>query len=129
MLVGPNILRRLLLSQPSATDGGTGLIIFALHQLRSHYCTTTEVSAEHPNDEGNSEKKKESKWFTLPPFAKTINASVLRAKLAGKPHLKAADETTALKWVLKCCLELPRNLVQKLFRLRQVWFISNLILY
>ncbi|XVF67505.1 hypothetical protein PTKIN_Ptkin10aG0126600 [Pterospermum kingtungense] len=118
MLVGPNLLRRLLRSQPSATDGGTRLIISALHHLRSSYNTTTELSAEHP--EGNSEKKKESKWFTLPPFAETVNASLLRAKLAGKPNLKAADETTALKWVLKCCPDLPRNLVQKLFRLRQV---------
>ncbi|XWS54741.1 hypothetical protein CRYUN_Cryun10bG0115000 [Craigia yunnanensis] len=120
MLVCPNLLSRLLRSQPYAIDGGTGLIISALHQLRSHYSTTTELSVEHPNDEGNSEKKKESKWFTLPPFAKTVNASVLRAKLARKPHLKATDETTALKWVLKCCPELPRNLIQKLFRLRQV---------
>ena len=128
MLVCPNLLRRLLRSQPSAIDSGTGLIISALQQLRSHYSTTTELSVEHPNDEGNSEKK-ERKWFTLPPFAKTVNASVLRAKLAGKPHLKAADETTALKWVLKCCPELRRSLVQKLFRLRQVWFFTNLSLY
>lgn len=124
MLVGSNLLRRLLRSQPSATDGGTGLIISAIHHLRSNYSTTTELSAEHT--EGNSEKKKESKWFTLPPFAETVNASVVRAKLAGKSHLKAVDETTALKWVLKCCPELPRNLVQKLFRLRQVSFVSNL---
>ncbi|XP_022749158.1 RNA pseudouridine synthase 4, mitochondrial isoform X2 [Durio zibethinus] len=119
MLVGPNLLRRLLRLQPSAIDGGSGLIISVIHQFRSHYSTTAELSADHPNDEGNSEKK-DSKWFTLPPFAKTVNASVLRAKLAGKSHLKEADESTAIKWVLKCCPELPRSLVQKLFRLRQV---------
>ncbi|KAA8545818.1 hypothetical protein F0562_020731 [Nyssa sinensis] len=28
--------------------------------------------------------------------------------------------TTALKWILRCCPQLPRSLVQKLFRLRQV---------
>ncbi|PPD79917.1 hypothetical protein GOBAR_DD23147 [Gossypium barbadense] len=122
MLVGANLLRRLLRSQLSADDGGTGFIITAIYHLRPHYSTTTEFS-----DEGNSEKKKESKWFTLPPFAKTVNASELGAKLARKNHLKSATsaetsayETTALKWVLKCCPELPRNLVQKLFRLRQV---------
>ncbi|XP_012450617.1 RNA pseudouridine synthase 4, mitochondrial [Gossypium raimondii] len=122
MLVGANLLRRLLRSQLSADDGGTGFIIAAIYHLRPHYSTTTEFS-----DEGNSEKKKESKWFTLPPFAKTVNASELGAKLARKNHLKSATsaetsayETTALKWVLKCCPELPRNLVQKLFRLRQV---------
>ncbi|KAH1120351.1 hypothetical protein J1N35_003511 [Gossypium stocksii] len=122
MLVGANLLRRLLRSQLSADDGGTGVIITAIHHLRPHYSTTAEFS-----DEGNSEKKKESKWFTLPPFAKTVNASELGAKLARKNHFKSATsaetsayETTALKWVLKCCPELPRNLVQKLFRLRQV---------
>ncbi|KAL1118072.1 hypothetical protein V6Z11_D01G008000 [Gossypium hirsutum] len=122
MLVGANLLRRLLRSQLSADDGGTGFIITAIYHLRPHCSTTTEFS-----DEGNSEKKKESKWFTLPPFAKTVNASELGAKLARKNHLKSATsaetsayETTALKWVLKCCPELPRNLVQKLFRLRQV---------
>ncbi|KAM1012068.1 hypothetical protein PS2_046797 [Malus domestica] len=31
----------------------------------------------------------------------------------------AATTTTALKWVTWCCPELPRILVQKLFRLRQ----------
>ncbi|KAK8603448.1 hypothetical protein V6N13_085634 [Hibiscus sabdariffa] len=121
MLVGANILRRLLRSQPTATDGGSGLIITAIHHLRSHCSSTTELST---SDVGNSEKKRESKWFTLPPFAKTINASDMGAKLAGKPHLKssstAAYETTAQKWILKCCPGLPRSLVQKLFRLRQV---------
>lgn len=99
-----------------------GFIITAIHHLRPQYSTTTEFS-----DEGNSENKKESKWFTLPPFAKTVSASELGAKLARKNHLKSATsaetsayKTTALKWVLKCCPELPRNLVQKLFRLRQV---------
>ncbi|TYH29428.1 hypothetical protein ES288_A01G010600v1 [Gossypium darwinii] len=122
MLVGANLLRRLLRSQLSADDGGTGFIITAIHHLRPQYSTTTEFS-----DEGNSENKKESKWFTLPPFAKTVSASELGAKLARKNHLKSATsaetsayKTTALKWVLKCCPELPRNLVQKLFRLRQV---------
>ncbi|GMJ05588.1 hypothetical protein like AT3G19440 [Hibiscus trionum] len=123
MLVGANLLRRLLRSQPSPDDGGSGLIITAIHQLRSHYSSTSELSTR---DVGNGETKRESKWFTLPPFAKTINASELGAKLAGKSHLKSpstaasAYETTALKWVLKCCPKLPRNLVQKLFRLRQV---------
>ncbi|KAK8609207.1 hypothetical protein V6N13_025513 [Hibiscus sabdariffa] len=54
--------------------------------------------------------------FTLPPFAKTINASEMGAKLAGKPHLKSAStvayETTALKWILKCCPRQPRSLVR-----------------
>ncbi|XVF01332.1 hypothetical protein REPUB_Repub04eG0078600 [Reevesia pubescens] len=68
---------------------------------------------------GNSENKKKNKWFTLPPFAKPVDTSVLGAKLAGKHHLEAANETSALNWVLKCCPEQPRSLVQNLFRLRQ----------
>ncbi|XP_021282429.1 RNA pseudouridine synthase 4, mitochondrial [Herrania umbratica] len=121
MLVGPNLFRRLLRSsQPPAPHGGNGLIVSAFHQLRYHYSTTTELSAEHLKDGGNSEKKKKNKWFTLPPFTKTVHASVLGAKLAGKPHSKAANETTVVKWVMRCCPELPKSLVQKLFRLRQV---------
>ncbi|XP_039001855.1 RNA pseudouridine synthase 4, mitochondrial [Hibiscus syriacus] len=123
MLLRANLLRRLLPSQQSAADCSSGLIIPAVHQIRSHYISTTELST---SDVGNSEKQRENKWFTLPPFAKTINAAELGAKLAGKTNLKSAStaastyETTALKWVLKCCPELPRSLVQKLFRLRQV---------
>ncbi|KAK8527827.1 hypothetical protein V6N12_055026 [Hibiscus sabdariffa] len=86
----------------------------AIHHLRSYCSSTTELSTSNV---GNSEKKRESKWFTLPPFAKTINASEMGTKLAGKPHLKSdsttAYETTALKLILKCCQGLPRSLVQK----------------
>ncbi|GAV62310.1 LOW QUALITY PROTEIN: PseudoU_synth_2 domain-containing protein, partial [Cephalotus follicularis] len=65
------------------------------------------------------------KWFTVPPFTHAINGSALGSELArggrgASASKAAASETTALKWVLKCCPELPRSLVQKLFRLRQV---------
>ncbi|KAK8603450.1 hypothetical protein V6N13_085636 [Hibiscus sabdariffa] len=86
----------------------------AIHHLRSYCSSTTELSTSNV---GNSEKKRESKWFTLPPFAKTINASEMGTKLAGKPHLKSdsttAYETTALKLILKCCQGLPRSLVRR----------------
>ncbi|OMO73995.1 Pseudouridine synthase, RsuA/RluB/C/D/E/F [Corchorus capsularis] len=120
MSVGRHLLRRFLRSQQSATAGSSELVISALNQLRSHFSTTPELSTGHLENEVNSEKKKRSEWLTLPPFTKTVSASVLGAKLAGKHHLKPADETTALKWVVRCCPELPRSLVQKLFRLRQV---------
>ncbi|KAK8622307.1 hypothetical protein V6N13_117229 [Hibiscus sabdariffa] len=83
MLVGANILSRLLHSRQTTTDGGSGLFIMAIDHLRSHCSSTTELST---NDVGNSEKKREGKLFTLPPFAKTINASEMGAKLAGKSH-------------------------------------------
>ncbi|KAH9655863.1 RNA pseudouridine synthase 4 [Citrus sinensis] len=59
------------------------------------------------------------KWFTLPPFTSTIDGSALGRQLACASK-SPISETTALKWVLQCCPGLPRNLVQKLFRLRQV---------
>ena len=46
--------------------------------------------------------KHDAKWLNLPPFSLT------------------PTPTTALKWVLRCCPHLPRTLVHKLFRLRQV---------
>ncbi|KAL1319797.1 hypothetical protein AAHE18_14G011000 [Arachis hypogaea] len=49
-----------------------------------------------------------NKWHTLPPFSPTPTS------------LSASASTTALKWVLRCCPHLPKPLVHKLFRLRQV---------
>jgi hypothetical protein len=31
---------------------------------------------------------------------------------------------TALRWVSKCCPDVPQSLINKLFRLRQVWKFS-----
>ncbi|GAB2291709.1 hypothetical protein Dimus_025960 [Dionaea muscipula] len=66
--------------------------------------------------------KGKEKWFTLPPFSSTVDASSLGKKLetgsdAATPTIST---TTALKWVLRCCPQLPRSLVHKLFRIRQV---------
>ncbi|XP_054776828.1 RNA pseudouridine synthase 4, mitochondrial [Prosopis cineraria] len=70
-------------------------------------------------------RRKDAKWLTLPPFTPTVNGDDLGKALSGcrsevKQVLAATSSTTALKWVLRCCPELPRSLVQKLFRLRQV---------
>ncbi|XP_054793124.1 RNA pseudouridine synthase 4, mitochondrial-like isoform X2 [Prosopis cineraria] len=70
-------------------------------------------------------RRKDAKWLTLPPFTPTVNGADLGKALSGrrsevKQVLAATSSTTALKWVLRCCPELPRSLVQKLFRLRQV---------
>ncbi|QHO36917.1 RNA pseudouridine synthase 4, mitochondrial isoform X1 [Arachis hypogaea] len=51
-----------------------------------------------------------NKWHTLPPFSPTPTSL----------SPSASASTTALKWVLRCCPHLPKPLVHKLFRLRQV---------
>ncbi|XP_047975856.1 RNA pseudouridine synthase 4, mitochondrial isoform X2 [Salvia hispanica] len=56
-------------------------------------------------------------WLILPPFNPAPDASSIGKKLYGRPE---ETNATALKWILKCCPHLPRSLVQKLFRLRQV---------
>lgn len=68
----------------------------------------------------SSEDKTDGKWFTLPPFDSAADGPALGRKLAGRRSDSGEESTTALKWVVKCCPQLPRSLIQKLFRLRQV---------
>nr|XP_043629444.1 RNA pseudouridine synthase 4, mitochondrial [Erigeron canadensis] len=73
------------------------------------------------NTKSEKDQNKNGKWFTLPPFNVTVNGASLGKHIAGKRELgDVSDDVTAIKWVTKCCPELPRSLVQKLFRLRQV---------
>ncbi|XP_060168164.1 RNA pseudouridine synthase 4, mitochondrial isoform X1 [Lycium barbarum] len=74
------------------------------------YCGTTVTDNKNENEKGN-------KWFTLPPFTAAVNGAALGRELAG---VKMDNSVTALKWIQRCCPELPKSLVQKLFRLRQV---------
>ncbi|XP_050874628.1 RNA pseudouridine synthase 4, mitochondrial [Lathyrus oleraceus] len=54
-----------------------------------------------------------SKWLTLPPVnTTTVNTS--------SNQLSSSTSTTALKWVTRCCPQLPKTLIHKLFRLKQV---------
>ncbi|XP_011001172.1 PREDICTED: RNA pseudouridine synthase 4, mitochondrial isoform X1 [Populus euphratica] len=115
MMVYPTLLGRVLL-QPSRSISSlcaTTPYISTVRVLQSQYNTSTKGQNHYEND-------KRGKWFTLPPYTSTINGSVLGKALSTRIPAKSASETTALKWVLRCCPELPRNLVQKLFRLRQV---------
>ncbi|XP_058007465.1 RNA pseudouridine synthase 4, mitochondrial isoform X2 [Hevea brasiliensis] len=115
------LLRRFLLFQSAmlfCNRCSTRTSISAGHILRSLYTTTTHSSLKDQNYKDNVKKK--GKWFTLPPYTSTISGSVLGKALSATTAAKVATETTALKWVLHCCPELPRSLVQKLFRLRQV---------
>ncbi|KAJ6716559.1 MITOCHONDRIAL RNA PSEUDOURIDINE SYNTHASE [Salix koriyanagi] len=115
MMVHPTLLGRVLL-QPSRSISSlhsTNPSISAVRVFQSQYNTNSK-------SQNHCENEKRGKWFTLPPYTPTINGSVLGKALSAKIPAKVASETTALKWVLRCCPELPRNLVQKLFRLRQV---------
>ncbi|XP_020102939.1 RNA pseudouridine synthase 4, mitochondrial-like isoform X6 [Ananas comosus] len=67
------------------------------------------------------------RWLALPPFAAPpVDPSSLAKKMmfcgGGYPAGCSGDDytTTALKWVRRCCPDLPATLVHKLFRLRQV---------
>ena len=74
------------------------------------------------NNSGGGRVK--GKWVTLPPLSSSINVVSLGKRIS---HLSIVGDidsietmTSALKWVNRCCPHLPRSLVQKLFRLRQV---------
>ncbi|GLT51223.1 hypothetical protein SLA2020_246460 [Shorea laevis] len=122
MLVDASLLH-LLRSELSTALRGAGLSVSAFHAHRSEYSTTTIDSLRRRKIEGsNGNKEKVGKWFTLPTFTKHVNGAAIGRQLAADASagVKAGTETTALKWVLRCCPELPRSLVHKLFRLRQV---------
>ena len=63
-------------------------------------------------------------WSTLPSFSPTIDAAAVGKELSlgGDSIVKDSTDgsTTALRWILRCRPDLPINLLQKLFRLRQV---------
>ncbi|KAM6540813.1 hypothetical protein CsatB_005260 [Cannabis sativa] len=133
-MANPNPLRHLLLRWPSnAADlCSTRVCNTGINHWRSRYSTATPES--FAQDEKPDEKN-DTNWLTLPPYTDTVNGAALGKEIAGrwsesrkdaikdsKTQESATDvaSTTALKWILRCCPELPRSLVQKLFRLRQV---------
>lgn len=112
------LLRRVLRSPATSTA-------VLLDQKFFHATTTT--SSATIKEENQKFKEKEAgkksnkgKWVTLPPFNTTIDSNTLGKRLIGKGNEPIESTTTAIKWVLRCCPHLPRSLVQKLFRLRQV---------
>ncbi|KAM1650576.1 hypothetical protein ACFXTH_003136 [Malus domestica] len=129
-MVGPILLRRLLLllrPPPSSAEFGSARICFsAFYNCRSYAATSETIDEE--------KEKGGKKWFTLPPFTAAVNGAAVGKELSRNrsnggrgtiPNTASAaaaytTTTTALKWVTWCCPELPRSLVQKLFRLRQV---------
>lgn len=115
----PLFLRRHLFlsgSSPSAT-GGPRLLASLLQKLSSYY----EEQTRSYNT--SSSNRITGSWLTLPPFDGTADGAALgrEASHGGSAELPTAAATSALKWVSRCCPELSRSLVQKLFRLRQVF--------
>ncbi|CAN0878882.1 RNA pseudouridine synthase 4, mitochondrial [Linum grandiflorum] len=110
-----NLLRRSLLHHRRLTSSHQPL-------LQSLYSTNAEQSERQDSQINNSSRT--PKWFTLPPFTSTVNGSAVGKAISSSSSSPAGNhptsETTALKWVLRSCPQLPRSLVQKLFRLKQV---------
>ncbi|GMN37755.1 hypothetical protein TIFTF001_007076 [Ficus carica] len=125
-MANPGLLRRLLLRSLSPTgDHGVSRLSPSTfrHQLSLH--STATVPPETFSRKEKPAEKNATKWFTLPPYTAAVDGAVLGKEIAGAKNdgvklRQASNSTTALKWIVRCCPELPRNLVQKLFRLRQV---------
>ncbi|KAL3382743.1 hypothetical protein AABB24_002314, partial [Solanum stoloniferum] len=120
VMAGPWLLRRVVHRSRHlfATSDDTQTLYSAFYRFQCHYATTvTDAQVCNRNE------NEKAKWLTLPPFNATVNGADLGRELAGvKMDVKenSTNTMTALKWVQRCCPELPKSLVQKLFRLRQV---------
>ncbi|XP_010466089.1 PREDICTED: RNA pseudouridine synthase 4, mitochondrial-like [Camelina sativa] len=84
--------------------------VAAAHQCRGYSTAQTDDSS--------------GKWVTLPSFYPTVDGNAVGKELTSDgDSIKGSTDgsnTTALRWILRCRPDLPRTLVQKLFRLRQV---------
>lgn len=136
MAMSPRLLRRILLrSQPHAVVLGAARRqpFLPTHELCSNYASSASETFTQEGKRGDENGG--DRWFTLPPYAATVDGAVLGKEISRKRPPGSINDavdgrgdamstctasTTALKWVLRCCPELPRSLVQKLFRLRQV---------
>ncbi|KAL4581164.1 hypothetical protein LXL04_017373 [Taraxacum kok-saghyz] len=117
-----SLLRRVLFRSPPIIPSSAGVRTAAApyHDVQMKNYSTEFTKAEDQNTEN-----KKGKWLTLPPFSITVNGASLGKDIVGRRQSTSegdanASTTTALKWVTQCCPQLPRSLVQKLFRLRQV---------
>ncbi|KAM7474714.1 hypothetical protein LguiB_021957 [Lonicera macranthoides] len=119
--------RILLRSRSVTTASGVRTLNLAYYEWRNLYSTTT--TTDETLTEAENEKNKKGKWLTLPPFTYTLDGAALGKDISGRctgqkgestAYGTVTNATTALKWVTRCCPQLPRSLVQKLFRLRQV---------
>lgn len=101
----------------------TGVLFY----LKRFHATVEEETQQLNENDGGRKAKSKGKWVTLPAFNSAVDSNSLGKRITGRSILEPnepldsdTNTTTALKWVLRCCPHLPRSLVQKLFRLRQV---------
>lgn len=116
------LLRRVLGFPAAAAANKTS--VFKQQCCHTTSSATAAVKEETHQLKQNNGGNVKGKWVNLPPFTYTVNAGSLGKRIIGRNIEKGNESiqttTTALKWVLRCCPGLPRSLVQKLFRLRQV---------
>ncbi|VAI16467.1 unnamed protein product [Triticum turgidum subsp. durum] len=73
-------------------------------------------------ESGRPDKGNKNRWMELPPFTPVDAAAAARAIFRGQggDEIEGSSNSTAIRWVRRCCPHLPASLVQKLFRLRKV---------
>ncbi|CAH8346775.1 unnamed protein product [Eruca vesicaria subsp. sativa] len=116
--VATAILRRHLRSPPPTTFSSFRNPTIAFSTTNHLPSYTTPLA----NDDDDDDDRR-GKWLTLPPFSPTIDAAAVGKELSFDDNSVvkgSTTTTTALRWILRCRPDLPRNLLLKLFRLRQV---------
>ncbi|KAM0844803.1 hypothetical protein ACQ4PT_056817 [Festuca glaucescens] len=100
----------------------------AVPRLQQPYASLATAAARHDaldtvgEESGGPDKGNKNRWMELPPFAPVDAAAAARAIFRGEggDEKKGSSNSTAIRWVRRCCPQLPASLVQKLFRLRKV---------
>ncbi|KAG0605787.1 hypothetical protein M758_9G087700 [Ceratodon purpureus] len=87
------------------------------------FCSAVEKGAEN-EESGSRVEAKASRWTALPPVPLE---SAVRALEDIESYNEGSESShdkmkrlTALRWVAKCCPNVPHSLINKLFRLRQI---------
>lgn len=100
---------------------------FFSEELSSSYNYSTATSLKEEEEKPTAaavergRKKGKGKWLKLPPYSSSMDPSLVGKAISSRRLVTDSNTaSTALKWILHCCPHLPRSLVQKLFRLRQV---------
>ncbi|XP_075474476.1 RNA pseudouridine synthase 4, mitochondrial [Primulina tabacum] len=116
-MMAVRILHRVIFRRRRPNTYAAGLRgTLAAVSYQHQYFSNTAVAAHGEN----SREESDSKWLILPPFTPFADDSAIGKLISQKKDSDASPTTTALKWILICYPHLPRSLVQKLFRLRQV---------
>lgn len=114
------IFRRFIRQPPPSSAGDAACASLSTFKQRGAHHSAVASSQE------DGKNVNSGNWFTLPPYDSSINTSKMAKELLGKRIEGDSTSTTSMtarKWILRCCPQLPRSLIQKLFRLRQVMLI------